>query len=146
MANLSGGNDSSTKADKPLEGVGPFRCGAKIGSAWGPLVATLLIAALLLTALSFYHLRTPQGEVYIELEGGVPDDVARTIRVELVDTSHDEISHVAEAGNNWSLSLAEGNYEARIIGGPTSFRLDKQTIEVVPGRKALLHVLYSPEK
>src|SRR5690606_16099001 len=86
-------------------------------------------------------LRTPHGEIVVELADGIPAEAAKNLKIEV--TGHGQVK-VADAAAGWSIDVAEGKYQARLSGGSDQFHLEQNQVTVTRGKKTLLKVSLKP--
>ena len=103
----------------------------------------LAITALpiLVLGVILLSLRTPHGEIVVELANGIPAEAAKHLKIEV--TGNGELK-VADASAGWTIDVAEGKYQARLSGGSDEFQLEQHQVTVTRGQKALLKVSLKP--
>jgi eukaryotic-like serine/threonine-protein kinase len=105
---------------------GAFRL---LGSA---VIAVLLVMGVVLL------LRTPQGEVTVELGAGVnPEEVT-------LELTGDGTLQVADAASDWTIRLREGEYTVQAAGSEDRFQIDPRTVTVARGEQVRVRVSLTP--
>ncbi len=105
------------------------------------LLACSVLGAALLAGVILLSLRTPHGQVVVELAEGIPAEAARNIKIEV---SGGGDVKVADATSGWSIDIAEGKYQAKLAGGGDRFELEQNQVTVSRGAKTLLTVSLKP--
>jgi serine/threonine protein kinase len=105
------------------------------------LVACAALPAALLLGVILLSLRTPHGEIVVELADGIPADAAKNLKIEV--SGNGEVK-IADAAAGWTIDLAEGKYQASLAGGGDQFQLEQNQVTVTRGEKTLLKVLLKP--
>ena len=106
----------------------------------GVLLACAAVPVLVLGVI-LLSLRTPHGEIVVELADGIPAEAAKNLKIEV--TGHGQVK-VADAAAGWTIDVAEGKYQAKLSGGTDQFQLEQNQITVIRGEKALLKVSLKP--
>ena len=105
------------------------------------LLACTALPILVLLGVILLSLRTPHGEIVVELADGIPAEAAKNLKIEV--TGNGELK-VADASAGWTIDVAEGKYQARLSGGADQFQLEQHQVTVTRGEKALLKVSLKP--
>ncbi len=108
-----------------------------------PLIMAL--AALPLLALLgawLLSLRTPYGEVIVEVADDVPAEVRKSLKVEL--SGNGEV-RIAEATNRWAIDVSEGKYHVQVANdNADQLQLNQDSVRVLRDQKTLLRVSLKP--
>ncbi len=122
-------------AEPPLQESPPHR---RKRSVWLACAAVPMVVAL---AAIVFSLRTPHGEVVVELADDIPAAAAQNLKIEV--TGAGEVK-VADAAAGWTIDIAEGKYQAKLSGGSDQFQLEQNQVTVTRGEKAFLKVTLKP--
>lgn len=101
------------------------------------LVAAAALAGTALLGIILLSLRTPHGEVVVELADDVPKEMADKLRVEVRGNGD---LKVADAEQGWTIDVSEGEYVARLAGGDDRFELERNQVTVTRDKKTVLRV------
>ncbi len=105
----------------------------------GVLLACAAVPILL--GVILLSLRTPHGEIVVELADGIPAEAAKHLKIEVTGNGHVK---VADASAGWTIDVAEGKYQAKLSGGADQFQLEQNQVTVIRGEKTLLKVSLKP--
>lgn len=105
------------------------------------LLAGAAVPIIALLGVILLSLRTPHGEIVIELADGIPAEAAKQLKIEV--TGNGQVI-VADAAAGWTIDVAEGRYQAKVSGGADQFQLEQKQITVTRGEKTLLSVSLKP--
>lgn len=100
-------------------------------------VLASLAAVPLLIFLVVVLLRTPHGEVLVEMADDISPEAAQGLKIEIVG---DGALKVVDARAGWTINVAEGAYQVRLAGGADRFQLDRNQVSVVRDQRVLLKV------
>jgi serine/threonine protein kinase len=109
------------------------------GPRW-PLVAAAFFAAAAL-AVVLLQLRTPYGELVVEVPEGARDKVQ--VRVE--NEKGNEI-HVVDADNQWSIALREGEWRVDLRDESGTFQLDRNVATITRSEAEVVRVTLKPSQ
>jgi formylglycine-generating enzyme required for sulfatase activity len=102
--------------------------------------APLIVAGIALTVLLgiMLTLRTPQGEIVVELDQGVAD----TVHIMVTDGGrHIE---VIDKQDNWQISLKEGVYSLRLPATAGHLQMDKDSVSITQNNRQTVRVYRKP--
>jgi tRNA A-37 threonylcarbamoyl transferase component Bud32 len=129
---LVGGAEAPGKDAKPQAAGG----GRKPSWRWLALSGGGAVAALALMLLA--RITTPDGELVVEVAPEIRDKV--TIEVKRGDDvrvfSHDP----EQSGDDWSISLEEGQWQVRLKNVDEQFKLDRDAVQITRGPRQLVRV------
>jgi serine/threonine protein kinase/Leucine-rich repeat (LRR) protein len=132
---------SATRKD---HSVTPSARLARSGRRRRPIIAAataLGFGGIVLLGLILLSLRTPYGEVVVELGGDVPADIAKQLKIEV---RGDGNLQVADAAHGWTIDVEEGKYSVKLAGRVDRVELDKNQIVVSRDRKEIVRVTLKP--
>ena len=136
------GDGQPYQGQRGVSPVGPQLAGAS--PLWyrrKALLASVAMLPLLLLGVVLLVLRTPYGEVVVELADGIPAEAANQLKIEVVGNGQ---LQVADAQQGWTISVAEGTYRVQLAGGSDSFQLDRSLVTVSRDQRAYLKVSLKP--
>lgn len=107
----------------------------------GVLLAGAGLPILALLGVILLSLRTPHGEIVVELADGIPAEAAKNLKIEVSGNGQVKL---ADATAGWTIDVAEGKYQARLAGGADEFQLEQNQVTVTRGKQALLKVSLRP--
>lgn len=126
LEGIHGGSTSTrSPARKPAKRGQPAQRVRSAVRKFAVVLGCVVCAALAALALRQIAIKTPQGEVIIELADGVdPGD----FRIEVVGNGG---VHIADADNNWTINIDEGTYSATLRGNADNLELEPGQIRVL---------------
>jgi serine/threonine protein kinase/formylglycine-generating enzyme required for sulfatase activity len=99
------------------------------------LIGTGLAALIaILAAVVVLSIKTPNGEVIVELDEGVADDVS------VILSSGGKQVDVIDKNDQWKVSLAEGRYEVQFKGDAEKFQIDKNSVTISRDYKQIVRI------
>ena len=107
----------------------------------GVLLAGAAVPIVVLLGVILLSLRTPHGEIVVELADDIPAEAAKNLKIEVIGNGQVK---VADASAGWTIDIAEGKYQAKLSGGADQFQLEQNQVTVTRGEKALLKVSLKP--
>ncbi len=114
--------------------VGRFRRRVAIAVAAG-------IAGIVVLAAILVSLRTPYGEVVVELPDDAPAEWAEQLKVEV--RGNGDVK-VADAESGWTIDVKKGKYEVQLAGGDDRFAIEENSVTVTRGKKTFVRVTLKP--
>jgi len=107
----------------------------------GVLLAGAAVPIVVLLGVILLSLRTPHGEIVVELADGIPAEAAKNLKIEVIGNGQVK---VGDASVGWTIDIAEGKYQAKLSGGADLFQLEQNHVTVTRGEKTLLKVALKP--
>ncbi len=105
------------------------------------LLACAALPLAVVLGVVLLSLRTPYGEIVVELAEGIPAEAAANLKIEVSGNGQ---LKVADEKVGWTIDIAEGKYQARLSGGSDRFELEPNQVTVTRGDKTLLKVWLKP--
>ena len=99
------------------------------------------VAGILVLAAILLSLRTPYGEVVVELPDDVPAEWAQELKIEV---RGDGDVQVVDAASGWSIDVKKGKYAVQLAGGDDRFAIEENSVTVVRGKKTFVRVTVVP--
>lgn len=132
-------HDASTKA---LEVVRPTLASpANSGRKRFPFVIATAVAGVVLLGAILFSLKTPNGEVIVE----IPDDLAADVRKDIkISVTGDGAAEVASEANGWKIDIKEGKYSVELTGGSDRVQVEDKQVTVSRGKKAIVTITMKP--
>jgi serine/threonine protein kinase/WD40 repeat protein len=129
--------DSAISAS--LAASGPLSIVNRIPPRFRVPAAIAAAAAFLFVALGIVlSIRTPHGEVIVELGDGVQ---AEDVKIEVAGNGG---LHIADAASGWTIDVEEGQYRVALSAGSDRFQLDKQSVTVTRNDAVRVNVTLRP--
>ncbi|MEI8381834.1 MAG: serine/threonine-protein kinase [Planctomycetota bacterium] len=109
---------------------------------WIPTaIAGAAIAAVGLLAVVLLTLKTPQGDVVVEIPGDLPAEVRKQIKISVTG---DGVAEVASEANGWKVGIKEGKYSVELTGGGDQVQVDDKQVIVSRHKKAIVTITTKP--
>ncbi len=104
-------------------------------------VVAVGLAGILVLAAILLSLRTPYGEVVVELPEDVPAEWAKQLKIEV---RGDGDVQVVDAASGWSIDVKKGKYAVQLAGGDDRFAIEEDSVTVTRGKKTFVRVTLVP--
>lgn len=112
------------------------------GRRWVPMaIAGAAIAAVGLLAVVLLTLKTPQGDVVVEIPRDLPVEVRKQIKISVTG---DGVAEVASEANGWKVGIKEGKYSVELTGGGDQVQVDDKQVIVSRHKKAIVTITTKP--
>ena len=108
---------------------------------WKPGVLIAFAGVPLLLGVILLWLRTPHGEIVVELDDNIPAEAAKNLKIEIAGNGQVKVIDVV-AG--WTIDIVEGKYQAKLAGGTDQFQLEQNQVTVTRGEQAILRISIKP--
>ena len=102
------------------------------------LIGLSAAAAVLLALAVFLTIKTPHGEITVELGPGVKPDEVR------IEVERDNEVRIADARRGWNIVVKEGQYNVQLTGGKDKLEINQRSVTVVRNEKTHLKVTLKP--
>lgn len=118
-----------------------FRAAGQRRRTWPILMACGGAGLVAVFAAIWLILRTPQGEVVVEVSDNVPAAQLRNLQVRV--SGQGQVA-VVDAVAGWTIDVAEGTYQVQLADGSDQFVLSQREVTVRRGERTLLKVSLKP--
>ncbi len=106
-----------------------------------PLVIATAVAGVVLLGAILLSLKTPNGEVIVE----IPDDLAADVKKDIkINVTGDGAAEVASEANGWKIGIKEGKYKVELTGGGDQVQIDDKQVTVNRNKKAIVTITMKP--
>ncbi len=109
---------------------------------WLPVaIAGAAMAAVGLLAVVLLTLKTPHGDVVVEIPGDLPVEVRKQIKISVTG---DGVAEVASEASGWKVGIKEGKYSVELTGGGDQVQVDDKQVIVSRHKKAIVTITTKP--
>ena len=112
------------------------------GRPW-KAIAGAAIAAVVLFAVILLTLKTPHGEVIVEIPADLSAEARKDIKI---NVTGDGAAEVASEANGWKIGIKEGRYKVELTGGGDQVQIDDQQVTVNRNKKAIVTITMKPTR
>lgn len=106
-------------------------------------IAAAAMAAVGLFAVVAFTLKTPKGDVIVEM----PDDLPLEIRQQIkISVTGDGVAEVASVANGWKIGIREGEYSVDLTGGGDELQVDGKQVTVSRNQTAIVKITTRPPR
>ncbi len=138
----SAANDAATQVleDSRLA-VSPLGQPKRSGPRRPQIVIAAAVAGVVLLGAILFSLRTPNGEVVVEIPDDLPAEVKKDIKI---NVTGDGAAEVASQANGWKIGIKEGKYSVELTGGSDRVQIEDKQVTVSRSKKAIVTITLKP--
>ena len=104
-------------------------------------VIAAAVAGVVLLGAILFSLKTPNGEVIVE----IPDDLAADVKKDIkISVTGDGTAEVASEANGWKIGIKEGKYSVELTGGSDRVQVEDKQVTVSRSKKAIVTITMKP--
>lgn len=105
------------------------------------IIIAAAVAGVVLLGAILFSLRTPNGEVVVE----IPDDLSAEVKKEIkINVTGDGAAEVASQANGWKIGIKEGKYSVELTGGSDRVQIEDKQVTVSRSKKAIVTITLKP--
>lgn len=104
-------------------------------------VIAAAVAGVVLLGAILFSLRTPNGEVVVEIPDDLPAEVKKDIKI---NVTGDGAAEVASQANGWKIGIKEGKYSVELTGGSDRVQIEDKQVTVSRSKKAIVTITMKP--
>ena len=104
-------------------------------------VISAAVAGVLLLGAILFSIKTPNGEIVVEIPNGVSEEVKKEIKISVTG---DGTTEVASEANGWKIGIKEGKYSVELTGGSDRVQVEDKQVTVSRSKKTIVTITMKP--